>query len=195
MRLKIAQILPLAFLETMRQIVCSEKNDPERLSNLYLRFGSILKRIREKKRLTIRRLSVLSGAPEDRLKAAESGGLEMIDEEVKDLRDIYWTLETGQASAADYKRIVDQRLSVSYPNFGSSMTQIRQEKELSISELSILSGVPADILEMAEAGKVGITDEDSKEVQRVYWSLSALEASPADYRLLIADIATKDGGD
>jgi hypothetical protein len=47
---------------------------------------------------------------------------------------------------------------------------------------------------MAEAGKVGITDEDSKEVQRVYWSLSALEASPADYRLLIADIATKDGG-
>jgi ribosomal protein S19E (S16A) len=61
MRLKIAKILPLAFAETLRQILCAERNDPERLSNLYLRFGSILRRIREKKRLTIQGLSVLSG--------------------------------------------------------------------------------------------------------------------------------------
>ena len=55
MRLKIAKILPLAFADTLRQMRSAERNDPEHLSTLYLRFGSILKRIREKRGLTILR--------------------------------------------------------------------------------------------------------------------------------------------
>jgi DNA-binding transcriptional regulator YiaG len=158
---------------------------------LYLRFGSVLKQIREKKGLTIEGLSALSGVREDRLERAESGRFQMTDKEVKDLRDVYWTLETDQASAADYKRIVDQRLSKPYPNFGSSMTPIREEKQVSIKELSTISGLPDAVLEAAEAGTVEMTAEDLKDVQRVYWSLSALKASPADYRRLLAEMGMK----
>jgi ribosome-binding protein aMBF1 (putative translation factor) len=100
MRSKIAKILPLTFADTLRQIQCAKRNEPEHLSTLYLRFGSILKRIREKRGLTIEGLSVLSGVREDTLEAAESGRFEMTDEEVKDLRDVYWTLETDQDSDA-----------------------------------------------------------------------------------------------
>ena len=194
MRLKIAKILPLTFADTLRRI-CAERNDPERLSKLYLRFGSILKRIREKRGLTIEGLSVLSGVREDTLEAAESGRFEMTDEEVKDLRDVYWTLETDQDSDADYKRIVDQRLSKPYPNFGSAMTQIRNEKQISIGELASISGLSEAVLEAAESGNVEVTDEDSREVQKVYWSLAALKASAADYRRLLADISKKASGD
>jgi transcriptional regulator with XRE-family HTH domain len=194
MRLKIAKILPLAFADTLRRI-CAESNDPERLSKLYLRFGSILKQIRKKRGLTIQGLSVLSGVREDTLREAESGRFEMTDKEFNDLRDVYWTLETDQASAADYKRIVDQRLSKPYPDFGSSMTQIREQKQISIGELASISGLSEDILEAAEAGTVEMTDEVSKEVKRVYWALSALEASPADYRGLLAAMATQASGD
>jgi len=194
MRLKIAKILPLAFADTLRRI-CAERNDPEHLSTLYLRFGSILKQIREKRGLTIQGLCVLSGVREDTLEAAESGRFEMTDEEAKDLRNVYWTLETDQASAADYKRIVDQRLSKPYPNFGSSMTQIREEKQVSVEELSRISGMPEDILRAAESGTVEMTDGDSRDVQRVYWSLSALEGTPADYRRLLAAMATQASGD
>jgi hypothetical protein len=66
---------------------------------------------------------------------------------------------------------------------------IREQKELSINELSTLSGIPADILERAESGELELTGEDLKYVQRVYWSLSALEATPADYRRLLAEMA------
>jgi hypothetical protein len=45
----------------------------------------------------------------------------MPDNEIKDLRNVYRTLEANEASAADDKRIVDQRQSKLYPNFGSSM--------------------------------------------------------------------------
>jgi hypothetical protein len=114
---------------------------------------------------------------------------------MKNLREVYWTLETDQASDADYKRIVDQRLGKPYPNFGSSMTQIRNEKQISIGELASISGLSEAILRAAESGTVEMTDEVSKEVKRVYWSLSALEASPADYRRLLADIAMKANGD
>ena len=48
-----------------------------------------------------------------------------------------------------------------------------------------------DILEAAEAGTVEMTGEDLKGVQRVYWALSALEASPADYRRLLAEMPMK----
>ena len=195
MRLQIAKILPLAFADTLRQIRSAERNDPERLSKLYLRFGSVLKRIREKRGLTIQGLSVLSGVREDTLGEAEAGRCEVTDKEFNDLRDVYWTLETDQASAADYKRIVDQRLSKPYPNFGSSMTQIREEKQISIGELSTISGLSEDVLRASESGTVEMTDEVSKEVKRVYWSLSALEASPSDYRRLLADISKKASGD
>ena len=154
-----------------------------------------LKQIRVKKGLSIQLLPVLSGVPEELLEAAESGRFEMPDNEIKDLRNVYWTLETNEASAADYKRIVDQRLSKPYPNFGFSMTQIRNEKRISVGELASISGLPEDILEAAEAGTVEMTDEVSKEVKRVYWSLSALEASAADYRRLLADISKKASGD
>src|ERR1700740_337177 len=63
MRLKIAKILPLAFADTSRQIQCAERNEPERLTELYLRFGCILKQIREKTGLTIQGLSVLFPTP------------------------------------------------------------------------------------------------------------------------------------
>jgi|SRR5208282_4389410 len=195
MTLKIAKILPLAFADTWRQILCAERSDPERLSMLYLRFGSILKRIREKRGLTIEGLSVLSGVREDTLEASESGRCEVTDKEFNDLRNVYWTLATDQASAADYKRIVDQRLSKPYPNFGSPMTQIREEKQISIEELATISGLPEDILRAAESGTVEMTDADSREVQRVYWSLSALEASPADYRHLLAAMPMQASGD
>ena len=148
MRLKIAKILPLAFADTSRQIRCAERNEPERLSKLYLRFGCILKQIREKTGLSIQGLSILSGFCEDMLEAAESGRFEMTDEEFKDLRNVYWTLATEQSSAADYKRIVDQRLSKPYPNFGSSMTQIRNEKLITIAELASISA-------LSEGGGVG----------------------------------------
>jgi DNA-binding transcriptional regulator YiaG len=194
MRLQIAKILPLAFADTLRRI-CVERNDLEQLSFLYLRFGSILKQIREKRGLTIQGLSVLSGVREESLRAAESGRFEMSDKEIKDLRNVYWTLATDQSSTADYKRIVDQRLSKPYPNFGSSMTQIREEKEISIGELASISGLSEDILRAAESGTVEMTDGVSKEVQRVYWSLSALEASPGDYRRLLAAMDVKTNGD
>jgi transcriptional regulator with XRE-family HTH domain len=162
---------------------------------LYLRFGSILKQIREKRRLTIHGLSVLSGVAEELLEEAESGLLQITDPEMKDLRDVYWTLETDQASDADYKRIVDQRLSKPYPNFGSSMTEIREEKQVSLEELSRISGLSEDILRAAELGTVQMTDEDSREVRKAYWVLAALESSPADYRRLLATMATQASGD
>ena len=88
MRLKIAKILPLAFADTFRRISSAERNEPERLSKLYLRFGSILKQIRVKKGLTIQGLSALSGVREDTLEAAESGRFEMPDNEIKELRNV-----------------------------------------------------------------------------------------------------------
>jgi predicted transcriptional regulator len=194
MRLQIAKILPLAFADTLRRI-CAERKNPEHQSTLYLRFGSILKQIREKRGLTIQGLSVLSGVSEELLEGAESGRFQNIDPEMKDLRDVYWTLATDQASDADYKRIVDQRLSKPYPNFGSSMTQIREEKQISVGELSLISGLPEAVLEAAEADTVEMTDEDSEEVRKAYWALSALEATPDDYRHLLADIAMKANGD
>ena len=194
MRLQIAKILPLAFADTLRRI-CAERNDPEHLSALYLGFGSILKQIREKRGLTIQGLSVLSGVPEELLEGAESGLFQITDPEMKDLRDVYWTLETDQASDADYKRIVDQRLSKPYPNFGSSMTEIRNEKQITIAELASISGLSEDILVGAESGTAQLSDEDARDVQKIYWSLSALQATPADYRRLLADIAIKANGD
>jgi hypothetical protein len=40
-----------------------------------------------------------------------------------------------------------------------------------------------------------MSDEDLKVVQKVYWALSALEGSPADYRLLLKKMAADSGGE
>ena len=71
------------------------------------------------------------------------------------------------------------------------MTQIREEKQISIKELSTISGLPEAVLEAAESGTAEMTDEVSDDVQRVYWSLSALEATPDDYRRLLAEMGMK----
>jgi transcriptional regulator with XRE-family HTH domain len=150
-----------------------------------------MKRIREEKDLSIEELSALSGSSEDFLQAAEGANLEMTDDDLKALHEVYWELATGEDNPEDFKRLANQRLATPYPEIGSTMREIRLQKELSIDELFTLSGVPADILERAEAGRLELTAEDLKEVQRVYWSLSALEASPTDYRRLIAEISMK----
>jgi len=75
------------------------------------------------------------------------------------------------------------------------MTQIRGEKQISIKELSTISGLPEAVLAEAESDKLELAGEDLKDVQKVYWALSALEATPADYRRLLADIAMKANGD
>jgi len=136
-------------------------------------------------------LCVLSGVPEELLEEAESGRFEMPDKEINNLRDVYWTLATNQASDADYKRTVDQRLSKPYPNFGSEMREIREQKELSIGELASISGLPEAVLEATESGTLAMADEHSREVRKVYWALAALEATPADYRRLLAEMGMK----
>jgi hypothetical protein len=68
------------------------------------------------------------------------------------------------------------------------MTQVRQQKELSLEELSTISGMPEDVLQAAESDTIE-PGEDLEDVQRIYWALAALEATPSDYRRLLADIA------
>jgi transcriptional regulator with XRE-family HTH domain len=75
------------------------------------------------------------------------------------------------------------------------MREIREQKELSIKELSNLSGVPENILEAAESDKLAMIGDDLEDVQRIYWSLSAFEATPDDYRRLLAAMATQASGD
>ena len=51
--------------------------------------------------------------------------------------------------------------------------------------------MPEAVLEAAESGTVEMIEEDLKDVQKVYWALAALEASPGDYRRLLAEMAMK----
>ena len=55
----------------------------------------------------------------------------------------------GEENPGDFKRLADERLATPYPEFGSTMREIRQQKELTITELSRISGLPEDILERA----------------------------------------------
>src|SRR5271165_2740911 len=192
---KMSEALPLALLDLRAKIATAKNLHPERLVALYPRYCSVMKQIREEKDLSIEELSALSGSSEDFLEAAESVNLEMTDNDLKTLHEVYWELATGEDNPGDFKRLADERLSTPTPKIGSTMREIRQRKELSIKELSDLCGVPADILAEAETGTVELTDEVSKEVKRAYWSLAALEASPADYRRLLAAMATQASGD
>jgi ribosome-binding protein aMBF1 (putative translation factor) len=192
---KMSEVLPLALLDLRAKIATAENLDPERLGNLYTRYCSVMKQIREEKDISIEELSAelsaLSGLSESFLEAAESLNLEMTDDDFKTLFGVYWELATGEDHPGDFKRLANERLATPYPENGSEMREIREQKELSVGELSALSGVPADVLRAAESGTVEMTDEVSEEVQKVYWALSALEASPGDYRSLLADIAKK----
>ncbi len=84
------------------------------------------------------------------------------------MHEIYWELATGEGNPGDFKRLANQRLATPYPEVGSTMREIREQKELSIGELSILSGIPEDILAEAESDKLELTGKDLKDVQKVY---------------------------
>jgi transcriptional regulator with XRE-family HTH domain len=150
-----------------------------------------MKQIREEKDLSIEELSALSGLSENFLEAAESGTVELTDDNLEALQGVYWELSIGEDNPGDFKRLANERLSTPTPQVGSTMREIRQQKELSINELSTLSGVPENILEAAESGTLAMIGDDLEDAQRVYWSLSALRATPADYRCLLAAMATQ----
>jgi DNA-binding transcriptional regulator YiaG len=188
---KICEVLPLALLDLRAKIATAKKLHPERLGELYTRYCFVLKQIREQKNLSIQELSALCGSPEGFLEAAESGSFETTDDNLKSVQDVYWELSIGEDNPGDFKRLADQRLATPYPDCGSPMHEIREEKRISVEELSALSGVPEDILEGAELGKLELTGEELEDVRRVYWSLAAVEATPADYRRLLADISMK----
>jgi len=187
---KITEALPLALLDLRCKIATAQTRHPKTLCTLYTRYCSVMKQIRAEKDLSIEELSALSGLSEDFLEAAESISLQMTDDDLKALFDVYWELATGEDNPGDFKRLANERLATPYPEVGSEMREIREQKELSIKELSDLSGLPEAVLEAAEAG-TEMTDEDSREVRKAYWALAALEATPADYRRLLADIAIK----
>jgi hypothetical protein len=68
----------------------------------------------------------------------------MTDDDVKALFGVYWELATGENHPGDFKRLASERVSTPYPEIGSEMREIREQKELSINELSTLSGIPAE---------------------------------------------------
>ena len=188
---KMTEVLPLALLNLRAKIATAKNLHPERLGTLRARYCSVMKQIREERNLTIAELCALSGLSEDFLQAAESTTLELTDYNLKTLFGVYWELATGEGNPGDFKRLADERLATPYPEVGCEMREIRQRKELSIKQLSTISGLPEAVLEAAEAGTVEMTDEDSREVQKVYWALSALEATPADYRRLLAEMGMR----
>jgi ribosome-binding protein aMBF1 (putative translation factor) len=188
-------VLPLALLDLRAKIATAQTCHPERLGTLRARYCSVMRQVREEKDLSIEELSALSGSSKNFLQAAESVSLEMTDDDLKTVHEIYWELATGEDNPGDFKRLADERLAKPYPEVGSTMREIREQKELSIKDLSNLSGISEDILRAAESGTVEMTDEVSKEVKKVYWSLSALEATPADYRHLLAAMPMQASGD
>jgi transcriptional regulator with XRE-family HTH domain len=188
---KMSEALPLPLLDLRVKIATAKNLHPERLGTLYPRYCSVMKQIREEKDLSVEQLSALSGLSENFLQAAESGTVEFTDDNLNALQGVYWELSIGEDTPRYFKRLADQRLATPYPEISSAMREIRERKELSIKELSALSGVPDDILEAAESGKVAMIGDNLEDAQRVYWSLSALEATPADYRGLLADMEMK----
>ena len=188
---KMTEVLPLALLDLRAKIATAQTRHPERLGTLRARYCSVMKQIREEKDISIEELSALSGLSESFLEAAESMTLELTDYDLKALFGVYWELATGEEDPGDFKRLADERLATPTPEIGSEMREIRQRKELSIGELSTLSGISADILKAAESDKLEMNGEDLEDAQRVYWSLSALKASPADYRRLLAEMDVK----
>jgi DNA-binding transcriptional regulator YiaG len=192
---KISETLPLSLLDLRGKIATAKNLHPERLGALYARYCYVMKQIREEKDLSIEELSALSGLSENFLEAVESGTVELTDDDLKTVHEVYWELASAEDHPSDFKCLANERLSTPTPQVGSTMREIREHKELSINELSTLSGFPEDILVAAESGNLAVIGDDLEEAQRVYWSLSALKASPADYRRLLAEMAMKARGD
>src|ERR1700674_1761133 len=128
---KMAEALPLALLDLRAKIATAQTRHPERLGNLYTRYCSVMKQIREEKGLSFVELSALSGLSKNFLQAAESVNLEMTDDDFKALHDVYWELATGEDNPGDFKRLANQRLATPYPENGSEMREIREQKQLS----------------------------------------------------------------
>jgi hypothetical protein len=106
-----AQALPLALLDLPAKIATAQSRHPERLGHLYRRYRSLMKQIREEKELSMEELSALSGSSEDFLQAAEAANLEMTDDSLKTLHEVYWELATGEDNPGDFKRLANQRLA------------------------------------------------------------------------------------
>jgi ribosome-binding protein aMBF1 (putative translation factor) len=60
-----------------------------------------------------------------------------------------------------------ERLVTLYTRYCSVMKQIREEKDLSLEELSALSGSSEDFLEAAESVNLEMTDDDLKTLHEV----------------------------
>src|SRR4029077_20526828 len=99
--------------------------------------------------LSIEELSALSGLSENFLEAAELGTVELTDDNLEALQGVYWALSIGEDNPGDFKRLANQRLVTPYPEIGSTMREIREQKELSVKQLSALAGFPEHILEGA----------------------------------------------
>jgi hypothetical protein len=56
----------------------------------------------------------------------------MTADDLKSLQDVYWELAIGEDNHGDFKRLANQRLATPHPEFGSTMREIREQKELSI---------------------------------------------------------------
>ena len=110
-----AEVLPLALLDLRAKIATAQTRHPERLGTLRARYCSVMKQIREEQNLTIAELSALSGLSENFLQAAESATLELTDDDLKALHDVYWELAVGEDNPGDFKRLADQRLATPYP--------------------------------------------------------------------------------
>jgi len=108
---KISDVPPLALLDLVGKIMTAKKLHPERLRELYPRYCSVLKQIRQEKNLSIEELFALSGSSSDFLQAAESLEVEMTDDNLKTLHDVYGELATGEDHPGDFKRLANERLA------------------------------------------------------------------------------------
>ena len=159
---EMTEALPLALLDLRAKIATAKNLYPERLGTLRTRYCSVMKQIREEKDLSVEELSALSGLSENFLQAAESGTLEKSDDDLQTLHDAYWELAIGEDNPGDFQRLANQRLATPYPEVGSAMREIREQKELSIKELSNLSGIPEAVLAEAESDKLNRPERISK---------------------------------
>ena len=159
---KMSEVLPLALLDLRAKIATAQTCHPERLGTLYARYCTVMKQIREEQDLSVEELCALSGLSEDFLQAAESATLELTDYDFKTLFDVYWELATREDHPGDFKRLADERLATPYPENGFEMREIREQKELSVGELSRISGLPEDILESSGVGQVRIGRRGSR---------------------------------
>src|SRR6266436_1179695 len=127
---KMTEALPLALLDLRAKIATAKNLHPEDLGKLYTRYSSVMKQIREEKDLSIEELSALSGLSENFLEAAESGTVELTEDNLEALQGVYWELAIGEDTPRYFKRLANQRLATPYPDFGWTMREIRQRKEL-----------------------------------------------------------------